>query len=214
MRFGRNASPRGRSIITGRTSNLEAESPLAVMQQERQPGERLIWADRPVNMWSFSRQAIPIAIFGIPFLAFALFWTWMASIPARSGTAGDMGLFAWLFPMFGIPFILAGGAMFLSPLLVRFKGRRMVYGLTDKRVIIRDHKGVVTSFPLAELDALERRDNGDGTGDLVVRKETHRRGRKNLTRTHGFYGIPNPQQVEHEVGKARHEATRPRGDVA
>jgi len=212
MQFGRDGNLDGRDPLTGRRIDSAAETPLTVMQREMQPGEKLVWADRPANLGSFSRQSIPQAVFGVPFLGFALFWTYMASMPLRSGGGrGDMGFFAYAFPLFGIPFILVGAGLVLSPLLVRWKARRTLYALSDRRVIVRDGSGTVTSFPLDDLDDISRRDNGDGTGDLVFRREHVRRSRGSHTKSHGFFGIAEPQRVEQAVARARGELRADKG---
>lgn len=206
MRFGRGGDEEGRDPLTGRRIERPDNTPLLVMQQELAPGEKLIWADRPARMASFARQHVAQALFGIPFFAFAVFWTAMA-FTMTSGAGGDMSWLRYVFPLFGIPFILVGAALLLSPAYAAFAGRRIVYGLTDRRVITREGRGRVTSFALADLDAIERRDHRDGMGDIVYRREHIIRSRGSHTKQHGFFGIREAQRVEQAIRRAR-EALR------
>ncbi|MFZ1680346.1 MAG: hypothetical protein WAT70_04945 [Rhizobiaceae bacterium] len=204
MRFGRDGNGEGRDPLTGRRIEPVDDTPLLAMQQELAPGEKLIWADRPMRMASFARRHIAQAVFGIPFFAFAVFWTVMA-FSMTSGAGGDMNWLRYVFPLFGIPFILVGAGLLLSPLHAAFAGRRIIYGLTDRRVITREGRGKVTSFDLADLDAIERRDHRDGMGDIVYRHEQIIRSRGSHTRQHGFYGIREAQRVEQAIRRAREE---------
>lgn len=75
---------------------------------ELEPGEVISWIEQPVPRY-FTPKATGAFLFGIPWTAFAIFWTLGAaaqSAPSDS-SKGIMNVFS-LFPMFGIPFILIG----------------------------------------------------------------------------------------------------------
>jgi hypothetical protein len=64
----------------------------------------------------------------------------------------------------------------------------------------------VQSWGPRELNALERRERGDGSGDVVFRTDM-RSGSKGTTITrHGFYGIARAREVEAMIGKLRDAA--------
>ncbi|HMQ57647.1 MAG TPA: hypothetical protein PKE65_03800 [Rhizobiaceae bacterium] len=211
MRFGRD----GKTVERRRQSDpapspgsqpaAPSFNPRAVMQRELQQGETLIWADQPKNRGAHAKKKIGISIFGIPFLAFALFWTAAASGFLFDGE-GPPGLIGIIFPLFGLPFIFAGLGMVLSPLWALRKAGRTFYALTDRRVVIAESGKTWTarSWALDDLGQLERTERADGTGDVVFAK-TWVRGAKGggHNEHHGFYGIAEPARVEQAIRQAR-----------
>ena len=184
-------------------SHLEAEQRL---QGELRDGEHLLWAGRPripFLVWS----ALPVSIFGLFFGGFALFWiigaaTVTRSVPSEVG--GGFGLFSLLFPLFGLPFLLVGLGLILSPWLAKLRLKKTFYGVTDQRAILLEpsgFSGVETRFyPLADLERMVRTQKADGSGDLVFEEETQSYRRKGRSRTrhvrHGFMGIEEVRRVE------------------
>jgi hypothetical protein len=62
-------------------------------------GERVLWAASP-DRWAYASRYWKTALFGIPFAAFAIFWTYQVShIPAKGGQG-----FAVFFPLWGLMF--------------------------------------------------------------------------------------------------------------
>ncbi|MBK8457120.1 MAG: hypothetical protein IPL47_08455 [Phyllobacteriaceae bacterium] len=208
MRFGRGGDLNEVDPITGRRIDRAAETPQTIMQREMAPGEKLIWAGRPTNAGSFGRPLLAQAIFGIPFLAFALFWTGMAATMTNA-SPDTPWFFRYVFPAFGIPFIVVGISLVSGPLRARWRARRVVYGLTDRRLIIREDD-YVQSFAFDQIQMIKRRDNRDGTGDVVFREETRRLSRGSRSESIGFHGIAEPQKVEQAIRAAR-EAVKMEG---
>ena len=87
-------------------------------------GEKLIWSGRPSPIAYARRKGTRTFLLGIPFLAFALFWVAKAS-EAPGG-----------FWLFGIPFVLIGCGLVLSPLWFYFRAGRTAYALTSTRAIV------------------------------------------------------------------------------
>jgi hypothetical protein len=93
------------------------------------PNERLIWVGRPkagVILQSTDLLQIP---FGLFFLAFALFWEFLALSSSRGAPT--------FFAFWGLPFIAVGlyvaiGRFFYDSL----RRSRTFYGLTNQRVLI------------------------------------------------------------------------------
>jgi hypothetical protein len=162
-------------------------------------GEKVLWWGRP-NPPSYAfKKSWQTFLFGIPFLAFAVFWTTMAS-------AG--GAFA----AFGIPFMAIGLGMVLSPLWYYVRGLRTTYALTDRRAVI-DIAGFMPqriSVPLSEIDFIDLRARDSGSGDVYF-KETVSRGssRNQFVYRDGFVAIPEARRVEALLRNAVDASRRP-----
>lgn len=94
--------------------------------------ETVLWTGQPKPGLMFKSSDIVLSGFGFFFFAFAIFWTTMA------GSMGsEAGLFGYVFPLFGVPFILVGGYLlfgrFFWDAFVRGKTR---YALTNRRAIV------------------------------------------------------------------------------
>lgn len=186
---------------------------------ELSPGETLLWAGQP-SPGRMARQGIVPMLFGIPFTAFALFWTAMAGgfgflLGGAVQSAGGSGAFAapfLLFPLFGLIFVVVGFGLLLSPLWLYLGAGRTLYAVTSKRVIVwngRVFGGVtVRSLSPAQLGDRARTEAGDGSGDLVFPRaatlstyqDTDSTNGFSQTRTRvtqfGFFGIPQVKQVD------------------
>lgn len=191
MRFGRNP---GR----GEHRRNSSGNPASLVKGELQTGEKLLWAAKPSGIRSHVLGKLPLALFGIPFFAFAVFWTNMA---AEMGGGGFD-----LFPLFGVPFMLIGAGLILSPIYAAWLADRTVYALTDRRlIIIKDGwQKSVRSWTLAQADELERRDHSDGTSSLYFATSISRdtKGRS-TTRRHGFVGIDGAADLEYQITRLR-----------
>ena len=172
-----------------------------LLQNELQPGERVAWIGQPIP-GRFARRGILIAIFGIPFTAFALFWTVTAAFgTSHIGNPGGPAQLFRLFPLFGLPFVLAGLGLLSSPYWLHRKARRTAYVITDRRAVIFDpgfgRSSTIRSFEPDRLHDLRRVQNSDGTGDLVFERQWRTDGEGSRQSTDiGFLAIPNVQEVE------------------
>jgi hypothetical protein len=164
------------------------------VELELQSGERIVWMDQPIP-GRMARGSMGLVIFGIPWTAFAIFWVTMAAQGISKSNAGPMG---WLFPLFGVPFILIGIGMLSSPYWARRRAERMAYVITDRRAII--FQGVRSFEPSALKGELQRKQHADGSGDLIFAQE-FRRGSKGRTYTHniGFLAVRDVKGIEEMV---------------
>src|SRR3982751_2611667 len=110
--------------------------PIPVMLQqllarELVRGERVVWLGRPALLGR-ARSSLGTFLFGIPFFAFAVFWTWGAS----GGFGNSKGGFGWVAYLWGGMFVVVGASMLLSPLWAVWVGRRTLYAVTDRRAIL------------------------------------------------------------------------------
>ena len=81
---------------------------------------------------AFSVSSLPFVLFGIPFTAFAFFWIAVAGAFRFPGVPGPFGLFA----LFGIPFVIVGLGLLMSPFWMYLKARRTAYAITDRRALV------------------------------------------------------------------------------
>lgn len=171
------------------------------VELELQSGERIVWMDQPIP-GRLARGSIAIVLFGIPWTAFAIFWVGMAAKGVSSMQGGAIG---WLFPLFGVPFILIGLGMLSSPYWIRRSARRSAYVITDRRAIIfqagwRGSVNVRSFEPSALTGELQRKQYGDGSGDLIFTQEFRRgsKGREYTTNI-GFMAVRDVKGVEEMV---------------
>ena len=155
-----------------------------------------MWLDQPIP-GRMAGKTMPMVLFGIPWTAFALFWIAGASgfkLPDFSHG------FGW-FPLFGVPFVLIGFGLLSSPYWARRSAQRSVYVLTDRRAIIirGSWRGNVSvrSFERERLTDLQRKQNTDGSGDLIFTRDVRRDsdGDRHSTDV-GFLAIRDVKNVE------------------
>ncbi len=165
------------------------------------PGEKIVWQDRPDARISFAGRAPMQMIMGVFFTGFALFWIVQASwITSHDGFPA----FARFFPLFGIPFVLVGLKMLGGDALwAAFVRRHTWYTLTNRRAFI------ATNVPmrgrtLKSYDIVPETDiefDGRDPGTLIFAYETRRgTARKPV----GFIRIPDARSVlaqMHEIRK-------------
>jgi hypothetical protein len=173
---------------------------LSVAAKETAPGERLLWADRP-GAARARRRVLPMLLFGLLFAGFALLWT----IRASEAGGGAMALV-------GLPLVAVGIALAGAPWWRPRRARATVYAITDQRLMIIEGwpRSKVRSFGADDIEAIERRERADGTGDVVFRHEVHWRDDLRLRRDGppnyrsrrraiGFFGISEPRRIEAAV---------------
>jgi hypothetical protein len=137
------------------------------LSREMRSGERILWQGRQIARVASS--GFRIYFFAIPWTAFALFWTAMASLGA-SEMQGETGPLSWAFPLFGVPFILIGLGMLSAPFLPLFNKSKIVFAVTNQRLIrIRLGRKLATrSVPARQIGHVERSENRDGSGTLKI----------------------------------------------
>lgn len=190
--FGRNARISSRDTVL---------SPSQIISPELSRDEKLIWTDKPVSIRQHAQTVIFTMLFGIPFFGFAVFWTWGASAPLRDGVDTGITGFEYFFPMFGIPFLLVGLGLLLSPLWMALKARKTVYALTNHRLIIRQAfpKITIKSWSLDQLGALSRTGPAQGPGSLFFAEEITQNSNGVHTKKIGFIGIDQPKMLEQKI---------------
>ena len=171
--------------------------PLEIAQAEMGPDETLSWAETATAK-NARRRMIPISLLGWIFLVLSFAW-----IDKAANTS--FGLL-----LFGLPFALGSVAVAGLPWWWPAYAKRIVYAISDQRLLIIRNLLTykVTSYGPEDIDVIERRDNRDGSGDLVFRREETRKlrhhkdpyGKRRVgEREVGFFGVPDVRRVEAAV---------------
>lgn len=170
---------------------------LEIARDEMAPDERLFWAGRP-DAKRLAFQTLPIVLFGIPWTCFTVFWVAVAAQGVWGSDTRAPGAFV-LFPLFGIPFVLVGLGMLSAPFWAYRKGQQTVYAVSDRRVLIigGGKTRSVQSYTNEDIGTIERKERGDGSGDLIFsRTVSPTRNGSSTTTPIGFFGIPDVRGVE------------------
>jgi len=149
--------------------NIEADSQLRSMLD---PGERLLWSGAPkqgVRLRASDLFLIPFSLF---FLGFALVWEFFAlgifnNSGQQSAPPPGFDLFAIIFPLFGVPFILVGLYMLVGRFFVdAHKRSRIAYAVTEKRLIFKTGSRSRT-IGLDAAEDMTVTEKPDGSGTIV-----------------------------------------------
>ena len=184
--------------------DAEAQS---ILSSEISSDERLLWAAKPSASRAFGRN-VPLLFFGGCFTLFAMFWISMAAGitsfgRGMTGGGGGFGLISYLFPLFGVPFVVVGIYMMAKPFLASNQANSGACGLTDKRAIIVEGglTRSVKSYGPRDVQQIERRDLADGSSDIIFARERyshydsdhhHHTGVTEI----GFFGVPDGREAE------------------
>lgn len=165
------------------------------VDRELEAGEHIEWIETPIPRF-FTPTATGAFLFGIPWTAFAIFWT----AGAAWGTSKGDGLgFFRLFPLFGVPFILIGFGMLSSPLRAYRKALQTVYVISNRRAITFDGGRTTTirSYSPERLEDVYRKEKKDGTGDvIIVRRAWRDSDGDRQSEELGFLRVRDPKAVE------------------
>ncbi len=155
--------------------------------------EKLLWAASPDSV-AYARPRWKGALMGVPFTAFAVFWTWGAS--GGLSKKGDSA--PTFFILWGVMFIFIGLGMLLAPVFAMLKAGRVYYVVTDRRAVIFEKVWSlkIHSFDSSAFDGFERISRGDDRGDLIFRRTIERRGKGTSVTEEGFIGLLNFREAE------------------
>jgi hypothetical protein len=142
-----------------------------VIASELKSGESLLWSGQPrggIRLRPSDALFIP---FSLLWGGFAIVWEVMALFMALGITAGvgKPGAAAFIFPLFGLPFVLVGLYLMIGRFFVDAKSREKTrYAVTDQRIIIVTmlfgHK--VQSIALRQIPELVLNQSADGSGSI------------------------------------------------
>lgn len=172
-----------------------------MVESELEPGERIEWMDTPIPRF-FTGKSTAKFLFAIPWTAFAIFWMYGAS-----GFKLDSGIS--VFALFGLPFVLIGIAMLLSPIWAYCSSLKTVYVVTDRRAITFDGGRTTTirSYPPEKLAGVFRRERKDGSGDVILGENQWKDSNgHHQAEDLGFLRITNPREIEQSLKKLAEKA--------
>lgn len=169
------------------------------IDQELTSQESIRWIGQPQpKVSSLIGSSLILFLFAIPWTAFSIFWMYGAlgfKIPdLREGFQPQ-----YLFALFGVPFVLVGLGMLASPFWIWRAAFEKVYIITNKRAIAFEGGRITTirSYTPEQLANVYRRENNDGTGDVVITVRSWRDSDGDERKEDlGFISIPNPKEVE------------------
>lgn len=147
--------------------NFDAQQ---IIQRELDSGEKLIWAGAPKQGTVFRGSDVFMIPFSLFWGGFAIFWEVMAlSIPKD-----DAGAVVYVFPLFGLPFVIVGLYMIFGRFIYDAKKRgKTFYGLTDQRAIIVSglFSKSVKSLNLVTLTDVSLKEKSDLSGTITFGHE-------------------------------------------
>ncbi|CAN0413846.1 unnamed protein product [Ectocarpus sp. 13 AM-2016] len=182
--------------------------PLETARQALEPGETLVWADRP-SPEAFARTKVPQVIRGVLGLAVIAGLHWYGYVPDwRIG--GQHAL------LFG--FLIAASAyclvLIFSPNIAKISARSMVYAVTDRRIMILSLWPFRRSrvFLPGEIDAPRTMATEAGQGVVVFMEQKlpwWKRSAGGSYQIEAFYGIADAPMVAEAIEKLKgpHEAS-------
>jgi hypothetical protein len=163
-----------------------------VVTQHLLPGERVLWADRPVRGIRLSPSDAVLIPFALLWTAIVVLWEVLA-LRILGDIDGGVP-----FAVVGVPFLLVGLYLVAGRLVVgALRKRRLLYAVTDQRVLVlREGEGTrARSVALERLGAPSATRGSDGRG-------TVRFGGTGPT----LVDVPDVQRVLHAVeGARRHQ---------
>jgi hypothetical protein len=170
------------------------------------PGEQLIWQGKPYPARYALRKAAYRFPAGILFFAFSLFWLYGAYM-AENKTPSQLGFPFW---MFGIPFVIAGACMALSPAWHLLRATSTTYALTDRRAIM-DISGPFPrriSVPLNQVPFVDVRSASEGPGHVLFQEAApYYRSGGRMTQRDGFIAIAEAAKVGQMLRSAIQKST-------
>jgi len=149
-------------------------------------GEKLLWSGHPdPTRYLFAKSGYTF-LGGLFFFGFSLLWTLGASLQGGA------------FALFGVPFMLIGAGLVLSPFWHLLRGRNATYALTDRRAII-DFSGFMArriSVPLDQIRFIDMRMRRDKSGDIYFKETAVAAEGGYATQRDGFLAIADASRVE------------------
>jgi Bacterial PH domain len=172
-------------------------------QSELQSGESIYWTGI-ADPARAAISAIPASLFGIPFAGFALFWVTQAyrATSHMSHSSNSLAKGFGFFPLFGVPFLLIGLGVILSPLWAYLRGSSTVYAVTNQRVMIitGNSSRTVKSLTPADIIGVDYRERPDGSGDIAIQTNAIVRTNNSISQMKvALVGVPNVKEVARQV---------------
>ena len=184
------------------SAGLAYASPLAEALDD---DEHLVWSGRPrqgIFLRASDAGAIP---FSLMWGGFAIFWEAVVLSSVFHPGRRAAGPVAFLFPLWGVPFVLIGLHIMVGRFFVDARRRRRTwYGVTDRRAIIVA-AGRTTSFDLRTIGQVELQRHRDGTGTITFGQPLPAKSHPSIAR----WGTGGGNAFDHAPdAEAAHRAVR------
>ena len=183
-------------------------------------GEKLLWSGQPKQGLRLQARDVFMIPFSLIWGGFAIFWEIMAlgifQEPHQAHEPKAVGLIAWVFPLWGVPFVAVGLYMIFGRFFYDAALRKKTYyGVTNQRLII--YKSLfsqnIASFEYATLANLNLTERGDRSGDILFGAPavmspfsgTRWPGSGKYT-VPGFYLLPDARQIYDRIRQAQRES--------
>jgi hypothetical protein len=186
-------------------SDNSPADPLAAARALLQPGEQLVWADRP-GADALVRAKLPQVIRGGLGLAVIAGFLWLSFLPNWPGGANGLLLAVLL-----VVAVLYALWLLAAPLVARRAVATTVYAVTDRRVVVGESWPFrrLASFTPAELDAPQVMPGEGGRGTVVFisrKKPWWRRSAGGSYQIEAFFGIAEAARVGELIAELRSPA--------
>ncbi len=159
------------------------------LRSELRADEKLLWSGQPLPRL-FRRQVYMHVLVGFALTSLSLYVCWVGR---------DWREVRLFFIIFGGSMFLIGLALMCHPIAIHRQARRVVYAITDQRVILIAGRMLgfiglpsfnIESHIYEHLAVLLRTEHADGTGDLKFEQ---------LLGDKGFIGIERVRDVENLI---------------
>lgn len=163
---------------------------LAKLRAELAVDESLQWYEKPVPGY-FIAGIMPLFLFGLCWMAFSLLWEGAAVLSVIHGGPNA----SYIFPLFGLPFILVGVWILSRPFHEYNKLKKTIYGITNKRAIVVTDNMVISYDP-SLIGEIQRVEGKDGIGNLWFTEEVYYTNRGSRTVRSGFVRLKQLKEAE------------------
>lgn len=140
----------------------------AIFRDELLNGEEILWAGQPDTRILFSRSDIFTIPFGIVFTVFSLEWESGAFKQVLNPNSKPGA--SWLFPLFGVPFVLIGLYLAVGRFFYKFwNKKRTYYAVTNKRILVvkNSRQRELRGAYLEAIPVINRSIRRDGHGTII-----------------------------------------------
>lgn len=179
-----------------------SSDPLDTARAALQPGEELVWADRP-DPQALARSKLPQVIRGVlGFVVIGVF-SWLSFLPAWPGGPGGA-----VFAFFLILALLYCLWLVAAPLIARRAAAQTVYAVTDRRALILEGWPLrrLRAFGPSDLDEALVAPGTAGRGSVVFvnrKRPWWRRSAGGTYQFEAFFGIADAQRVSQVIETLR-----------
>ncbi len=170
-----------------------ASSLQEAIARELECDEKVVWSAMPKATY-FSEPAAGVFRSGLGVTACSIFLTAISI-----GIMPQFNSLDLFFLVGGLGFFSWGIAMMSAPLWAFRRSLKTVYVITDRRAItmVGGWSTTIRSYPPEKLTRIVRRENQDGTGDVIISRPAWRDPESDQRMSQlGFLRIPDAESIE------------------